>query len=407
MPLRSLLIVLCTVVTVTVTVTIAAQRDRSKETGPWRPWSFTAIDSARQSRGATAAEVQAFQARLQELAAIIKRAPAVATPIGFAGEVWGNLSGYDAGPGQPVGRAVPLGGAVSFGAFPLIEFMRGGKPVNEDMKGGETELLLFVVNELDGHVYGGTGKPVEWSSADLNAFVEPAAGAAVAGLPRIGDVFVVRKNAKPLWVPFPLAEALQPIAASRREIFESRRDNYAKEVAEFTEWKTPAKRAARRAGWQAAAKSMPKGGAEFIANMEKTDVQLEAAQTARLAPGGPEEKNVRAAEGELKEVDGIVAALSAEGRRAPSCYDRSASRLADKFRAHAGAAASCRPLVQPNVDYFDPKLPRTAPQVVMIDMFARCLRADSVKATRPGGCVTNRALVNSMDWDAVRAWLDR
>jgi hypothetical protein len=24
-----------------------------------------------------------------------------------------------------------------------------------------------------------------------------------------------------------------------------------------------------------------------------------------------------------------------------------------------------------------------------------------------GGCVVNRALVESMDWDAVRAWLDR
>jgi hypothetical protein len=403
MRLRSLLTVICAA----ASATVIAQRDRSKDTGPWRPWSFTAIDSARQSRSATAAEVQAFQTRLQELAAIVKRAPAVATPIGFAGELWGNLNRYDAGPGQPAGRAVPLGGAVSFGAFPLTEFMRGGKLVNEDLKGGETELLLFVVNELGEHVYGGASKPAEWGSADLSAFVEPAAGAAVAGLPRIGDVFIVRKNPKPLWLPFLIAGALQPIAANRREIFETRRDAYAKEVADFTEWKAPAKRAARRAGWQEAAKSMPKGGAEFLANMEKTDVQLEAAKTAQLAPGGPEDKNVRAAESELKEVDGILAALSPEARRAPSCYDRSATRLADKFRAQAGAPASCRALVQPNADYFDPKLPRSSPQVVMIDMFARCLRPDSVKATRPGGCVTNRALVNSMDWDAVRAWLDR
>src|SRR5262245_10344417 len=115
---------------------IAQVRYRPTETGPWRPWSFTAIASARQSRRATAAEVQAFQARLQELAAIVKRAPAVSTPIGFAGELWGSLSSHDVETGP--GRAVPLAGALSFGAFPLIEFSRGGKLVNEDLKGGET-----------------------------------------------------------------------------------------------------------------------------------------------------------------------------------------------------------------------------------------------------------------------------
>jgi hypothetical protein len=149
-------------------------------------------------------------------------------------------------------------------------------------------------------------------------------------------------------------------------------------------------------------------GAEFIANMEKTEPQLEAANEARLRPGGTEEKDVRAAEGELKEVEGILAALSPDARRAPSCYDQRASKLADRLRLLSGASASCRPLVRPNADYYDPKLPRSAPQVVMLSTtFTRCLRPEVAKATKPGGCVTNRALIDSMDWDAVRAWLDR
>jgi hypothetical protein len=65
-------------------------RYRPTETGPWRAWSFSAIPATRQQRGATAADVQAFQARLQELGAIVKRAAAVSTPIGFAGELWGS-----------------------------------------------------------------------------------------------------------------------------------------------------------------------------------------------------------------------------------------------------------------------------------------------------------------------------
>src|SRR5262245_8519530 len=142
MRLRLTLLAIC----VSASVTVLAQvRFRPTETGPWRPWSFTAIDRARQSRGATAAEVQAFQTRLQELAAIVKRAQGVSPPIGFAGELWGNLNSHDSEFGPP-GRTVPLAGALSFGAFPLIEFQRGGRLVNEDLKGGETELLHFEVN---------------------------------------------------------------------------------------------------------------------------------------------------------------------------------------------------------------------------------------------------------------------
>ncbi len=387
-------------------MTVAQVRYRPTETGPWRPWSFTAISSARQARGATAAEVQAFQGRLQELAAIVKRAPGVSPPIGFAGELWGSLAGYASpAPGQPAGRTVPLAGSLSFGAFPLIEFERGGRLVNEDLKGGETELLQFVVNELDGSVYGGS-RPQGWGDAALDAFVEPESGAPVAGLPRLGDVFVVRTNARPLWLPFPLADALQPIAAQRRSLYESRRENYSKEVAEFTAWKAPAARAARRADWQKSAAQMPKG-AEFLATMEKSDPQIEAATAARLASGGPEETAVRAAERELQDVDGILTALSPEARRAPSCYDQRASRLADRFRLYAGAPASCRPLVRPNAGYFDATLARSTPQVLMLSSFTRCLRRESATATSRGGCVVNRALVDSMDWDAVRAWMNR
>jgi hypothetical protein len=351
--------------------------------------------------------VQAYQTRLQELAAIVKLAPGVSPPIGFAGELMGSLDSHSPEAGQPPGRAVPLAGMLMFGAFPLIEFERGGRTVNEDLKGGETELLQFVVNHLDGSMYGGT-RPDAWGSVQLDAFVEPATGAAVAGLPRIGDVFVVRKNPKPLWVPFALGAALQPIQSTRRETFEHARDTYAREIAEFTEWRTAAKRAARRADWQKSAALMPNGGVDFLANMEKTEPQIEAATAARLAPGGPEDSRVRAAERELQEIDGIVSALSPEGRNAPSCYDQRAARLADKLRALAGAPPTCRALVRPNLEYFDAKLPRSSPQVLMIAAFTRCLRPESVGATSPrGGCVINRALVDSMDWDAVRAWLDR
>src|SRR5690606_29434613 len=131
---------------------------------------------------------------------------------------------------------------------------------------------------------------------------------------RIGDVFVVRKNQRPLWVAFSLADALAPIATARRTVFEQARDAYNKEVADFTEWKSPAKRAARRAEWEKTARSMPNGGAEFLAAMEKTDPQIEAANTARLGPGGPEETRVKEVEREFREVDALIASLSPDAR---------------------------------------------------------------------------------------------
>src|SRR4029450_10408054 len=99
--MRSRTLVLC--LCVSVCVTVAAQvRERPTEKGPWRPWSFTAIASARQQRSATAAAVQAFDNGPQELAAIIKAAPAVSTPIGFAAELFGSLDTYQSPvPGQP------------------------------------------------------------------------------------------------------------------------------------------------------------------------------------------------------------------------------------------------------------------------------------------------------------------
>lgn len=380
-------------------------RYRPTENGPWRPWHFIAIASARQDRGVTAAELQAWQARLKELADIVKAAPAVAQPVGFAGELWGNLDGYQAiAPGEPPGKALPLAGALSFGAFPLIEFMRNGKLMNEDMRGGETSLLMFTVNQIGRGIYSAPA-PAEWSG-DVEGFLQPEAGPAHKGLTRAADVFVLKRHDKPLWVPVSLGDALKPFVATVRQTYESRRDVYARQVAEFTTWKTPAARAARRADWAQAAKVMPDGQA-FLDNMEKTDREIEAMNTARYAPGGPEERDVKDAERDLRETEAAVAAFSPAQLASPSCYINSFDKPTTKFRVLQGAPANCRPIVKPNWAYFDATLPRSAPQVLMLNGFERCLRKESLAETSRGGCVVNRELVDTLDWNAVRAWLAR
>jgi hypothetical protein len=403
MRLRTVIPAICVLVSVGASAQV---RYRPTEPGPWRPWSFTAIASARQARGATNAEVQSYQARLQELGAIVKRASAVAQPVGFAAELWGNLDGYGPpAPGQPLGRSVPLAGSLSFGAFPLIEFLRNGRLMNEDMKGGETQLLQFTVNRIESGIYSAS-RPVEWGQQDVEGFIEPKSGEPVSGLPRVGDLFVVRKNPKPLWIPVTVAEALKPVIEERRAAFENRRGVYDKQVAEFKDWQTPARRAQRRTDREKAAASLP-NGSEFLANVEKADAEIERMNRERLAPGGPEERGVREAERELLQATGALDALTQEQRDAPSCYQPAAASLTGRFQAAAGAPAVCRALVKPNWGYFDPALPRSAPQVVMVNGYARCLTKESLADAARGGCVINRALIESLDWEAVRAWLDR
>lgn len=394
--------------TLTVIPVLAQLRYRPTENGPWRPWSFTAIASARQARAASPAEVQAWQVRLQELGAIVRRAPAVSQPVGFAAEMWGNLDGY--GPpeaGEPAGSRIPLAGSLSFGAFPLIEFMRNGKLVNEDLKGGETQLLLFTINQIGRDLFS-AGRPSEWSGQEAPGFVQPTQGESLpGGLTRYGDIFVLpsEKNAnRPLWFPLPLAEALSPVVAQRRALFENRRDNYARQKREFDVWLTPAKRAERRTGWQQAAATMsPDQGRAFLANMEKADVEIEAHNRRTLAPGGPEERGVQEAERDLREAEALPATS------APSCFDHTAGALAARIRPLAAAPPSCQPLVKTNWAFFDSTRPRSAPQILAISHFARCVTKEALAApeTTRGGCVINRQLLQSLDWDAVRAWLNR
>lgn len=384
--------------------TLSAQtpRDRSADPGPWRPWTMAATAGARQRGAATPADVQAFTARLQELGEIIKRSPAAAKPIGFAAEIWGALDGAAGAPAQPVSLA-PLAGSVTFAAFPLFEYVRNGKIVNDDLKGGETETLDFSINFIDRVAVG--SRPWEWDS-EIDGGFEPTPGAPAGPMARLGARFVLKRHDRPLWTPISMADAVAPVIRVRRANFETRRDALAKDQAEFVEWQSPAKRAARRAGWQQSASSMPKPS-EFLAQMEKSDQQVEAMQKTRLAPGGPAEKEVRQAEAELTAAQAILTRLSPEGRAEQACYDNSATAIELRFRAKRGAPASCQALVAPNRAYFDTTLPRTAPQLLVLDLYGRCLTPQSLAHTTPGGCSTNRRVIESMDWNAVRAWLNR
>lgn len=373
--------------------------------GVWKPWKpFQAVASTRKDQAATPAEVKAFEAELVRLNEIARRAPGVASPKGFSVETWGNLDSYRvSSPGQPAGSTMPVAGTFTFGAFPIFEYTRNGQLIREDS--GETALLSLHINQLQAALFGGTGV-AEWGAIDTDAFLRPAPGNDIAGFPHVGDVLVITNNTAPLWTPVSLADALALVVANRQAVVDSFQESLDKFKAQLATLRDPARQAKRRKEAADASTNMPNPGA-FLAQMEEAWRIEEATVVKEIAPTGGTGKGLIDAQHALDEVRTWVAELTPVDRVAPACHVANSTGLRSAFRTDS---AGCTPIVRPNYRFFNRALPRTAPQIVIITSIARCFdttNRSNVDATSssPAGCSANRKLVETIDKDALRAWL--
>lgn len=376
-----------------------------KDPGVWKPWKpFYAIPSARADRGASAAEVKAFEAAMLELNAIVKRAPGVATPIGFSVETWANLNGYrNEAPGAPPGKSLPLAGGFSFGAFPIFQYERNGKMIREDT--GETAILQFQVNELSGWLIGDS-RPTEWSGiGETDVYLQPLPRGEFAGIPRYGDFGVITKNPAPLWLPVSLQDALGVTMATREKSLKDLSESLAKMTASLEEWRTPAKRADRLKGYKESASYMP-DGAKWLEGVPKMEQEIEAHMAADVAPTSSTAKSIAQEQAAIAAIKAYQDGLSPEQRQAPACYAKAGKDVRTQFRAlpSAGASAECQALARSNWAFLNRSLPRWAPQVVVIPDLGRCIDKP-LDPTDPSGCAANRKLLETIDRQAVLDWL--
>ena len=390
--------------------TIAAPQSRSLPDAPgtWKPWKpFAASASARQEQGATPALVKAFEAELLKLNAILRAAPAVASPVGFSVETWGNLSGYRAhavAPGRPAGTAAPISGGLTFGAFPIFEYVRGGKTIREDT--GETALQQFRVNEIGRGVID-RGNVLEWNPIDHDAFLQPLPQGEIAGLPRYGDGLVIARDPAALWAPLPLAAALDLVAKARKVAVDEHQQSVDAQNARLAIVRDPAWRATRMKEAKTAAATMPDAEA-FLKQIEESIKVEEEMLVKEVSATSGSGKQLADAKQALDEVTRWIAALSPAEQAAASCYAEKGATLRDKFRA--APAAGCHPLVRPNYAYFDNSLARSVPQVLIITPIARCFDTANkynleANSTSPAGCRANRGLIESLDKAALKAWV--
>jgi hypothetical protein len=376
---------------------------------PWKPLSTTTGGGGIKEQAATPALVKAFEGELLALNAILRRATGVAAPVGFSVETWGHLAGYhlsEQAPGQPAAGKLPIAGGLTFGAFPIFEYERNGKTIREDT--GETALQSFLVNQIgSGTIDRGT--VADWGALDTDAFQKPMRQGEIGGLPLYGDGLIIARDPEALWTPLPQRDALDLVVKARKVPVQEFEESLAKYTAELAVVRDPAYRAKRvkEAQETAALAKMPNPQA-FVKQIEDSIGVEEASLLKELDPTKGTGKSLADAKRALSEVTDWIAQLSPAQLAAPSCYAAKGATLRARFPAVG--TAGCQPLVRPNYGYFNPALPRSAPQVVIITPIARCFNtADKynidANSPSPAGCRANRALIETMDKAAIRAWL--
>jgi len=83
-----------------------------------------------------------------------------------------------------------------------------------------------------------------WRDVDTDGVLQPKALGEIAGLPRYGEVLVLKKNPKPLWSPVTTEAALTLVRKQRQKEVASFEDGARRIRAGYDDWMNPAKKAA-------------------------------------------------------------------------------------------------------------------------------------------------------------------
>lgn len=365
--------------------------------GVWKPWGFGADADVRRQAAAQPADVKALDARLQELRAILKATPGFADPVGFSVEVTGLLDLESFRPGQPAAKTLPLPGTLNFGAYGISERTRNGVVHRDDT--GETTQLLFFVNQLAEALFSSSLQVPEFEAIETDVTRLADAQPDAFGLPRYGHAIVITRRPVALWAPVSLDEALTLAVRGIDGRIAEGRAVVARIQKSHDDLLDPVQQARRIADYKLAA-SLSKDP-NVLASLMSAEEKLQAGAGTLAAQAATASADVARIEVELAAAKARREALSTAERDAPACYDARASVSLARFKG--GPEPGCTPLIRPNWALFDPALPRSAPQVLAITHFEPCLAPQTLP--HPGGCVANRRLLESLDVEAIRAWL--
>ena len=219
---------------------------------------------------------------------------------------------------------------------------------------------------------------------------------------------IIARDPAALWTPLPQRGALDLVVKARQFVVQEFEESMAKFTARLAVVRDPAYRAKRmKEAQEAVALAKMPNPQAFLKQIEESIGIEEASLVKEIGPATGTGRSLADAKRALSEVTDWIAQLSPADRRRPHATSRRPRRSAPDSRR---PPARLPTLVRPNYGYFNAALPRSAPQVVIITGIKRCFdTADKynqeANSASPAGCRANRALVETMDKAAIRAWL--
>lgn len=395
-----------------------------KRKGTWTP---SPLQPAAAAPAQPPAAVQSMKAVLDALSSLLRATPEGASPTGWFMKEPRRYHPYypnELPPGV-TSQQLPIVFSSGFYPFYLADDLRNGAYVQ--VKGGETQGIYFEFNRLPGQV----NQPViaredPPGAAPVLFFTRPSTQVTFRGYPVLdgADLLITRAGRDP-YTPVPYGRALraalaeyekdrvsaeQRLVSLKRKEAEALSPAYEQAMRDHFEKQSGSFRESNPQKYNLRLKSMER---ELVYNREKA---RRDANPQRDEAGNWYWSPIDAAADAQRRAGALTPAESAE----PACFlpaPREQGRYA--MRGHvlpaSSAGSGCLPLVTQNFQYFDPKLPRTAPQLLLIPQFGRCFRLNGQELVPhplpirslvpPQGCFRHVPMWQALDWSKIAALL--
>ncbi len=375
----------------------------------------------------TAPERAQMTATLDELTALLK-----ATPTGSGGEGFWMMDARTLDYFDPfvLPERIPLGKyplTFNTGLFP---FYHSDVETNGQWAlsvKGETPAAYFFFNRLPELLDGSplVTEPRPGDRPPEPFYLRPRVTGTWQGLPIYeGQSLVVAREGRDPWAPLPLGRVLKAAMGAfekDRKTAADRLAGYQKRLDEVMApaWETQKREVFEKQNGELRA-SRPSNYAARLRSLEHAIAETRQDAQANATP----QKDAKG-EWYWSPVDAHAGAvrrlgvLTTEEAGAPACFvELSAAQRANGRYAMPGSfipqasAPGCRQVVRTNWDYFDLTLPRTAPQMLFVRDFGRCVQVvgDQLVSAPidrwdapPQGCVQHAKIWREVDWTQIAA----
>jgi hypothetical protein len=362
---------------------------------------------------------------LNSLSALLRATPEGGDPRGYfmkESRTYEYFNPGDLPPGVAAAR-LPVIFSAGFYPFLISDTLKNG--VWTPDTGGETQSVYFFFNRLPGRYAQrpvaqeprADGNPVEF-------YVRPDGKTTFAGFPVIeGQDLVIVRGGRDPWAAVPYGRALKAamteygkdraaaearLADLKKKEAETLSPAYEQQMKDHLEKYSGDIRTKDPAKWQNRVAGMQR---ELAYNREKARKE---ANPQRDRDGNwywhPVDAHADASR--------RLAAMTPAEASKPACFleaenEQGRYAIAGKVLP-AGADPKCRELVRDNYAYFDPGLPRSAPQILLVRSLGRCATVVGGKLvgrklfpslSPPQGCYRHVPIWEAMDWGKAAALL--